>query len=105
MTERELLETLVGKGRFRNDHGWALEVSYSLSIWREFSRVRTADGESQVPGLQSIDGSVYGLDSTQLHSFMGKTLALELEDGRLLKCFLRDSHGRLTASGGLRMPS
>ena len=105
MTERERLETLVGNGRFRNDHGSALEVSYSISIWRELSRIRTADGESHVPGLQSIDGLVDGLDSTQRHSLMGKTLALELEDGRFLKCFLRDSHGRLTGSGGLRMPS
>lgn len=95
------LERLEGSGQLRDKDGGALEVSYSLPISRAFRRVRSHDGDGQIPGFDSIEGAVNGLDQAQLHSLMGKTLMLELEDGRLLNCFLKNTNGRIVATGGL----
>jgi hypothetical protein len=43
-----------------------------------------------------------GMDPFRLYSLMGKTLTLELEDTRLLNCFLKNPDGYLVGSGGLR---
>jgi len=105
MIETELVERLEGKGRLRDKEDRAVEVFYSISIRREFHTIRTHDGQSQGAGLHSIEGFIDGMDPVRLYSLMGKTLTLELEDGRLLDCFLKNSDGHLIGTGGFRASS
>ena len=105
MRETETSERFEGGGQLRNVDGGALEVSYSLSIIRTFIETGTHDPDGQIPGLETIEGSISGLDTFALLTLIGKPLTLVLQDGRRLNCHLKNPDGRITAIGGLLPPS
>ena len=105
MRETETSERFEGSGQLRNKDGGALEVSYSLSVIRTFIDTGTHDGDGQIPGPETIEGSISGLDKFTLLTLIGKPLTLVLQDGRRLNCHLKNPDGRITATGGLLPPS
>ena len=105
MRETETAERFEGSGEFRSKDGGALEVSYSLSVIRTFIDTGTHDGAGQIPGSETIEGSISGLEKLTLLTLIGKPLTLVLQDGRRLNCHLKNSEGRITATGGLLSPS
>lgn len=105
MRETETSERLEGSGQLRNEDGGALEASYSLSVIRTFIDTRTHDGDGQIPGPETIEGSISGLDQSTLLTLIGKPLTLVLQDGRRLKCHLKNPDGRIKATGGVLPPS
>jgi hypothetical protein len=104
MRETETSESFEGSGKLQNGDGGALEVSYSLSVIRTFIDTRTHDGAGQIPGSETIEGSISGLDEFTLLTLIGKPLTLVLQDGRRLNCHLKNPDGRIKATGGL-LPS
>ena len=105
MRETETAERFEGSGQLRNKDGGALEVSYALSVVRTFIDTRTHDGDGQIPGPETIEGSIGGLDKFTVLTLIGKPLTLVLQDGRRLNCHLKNPEGRITVTGGLLPPS
>ncbi len=105
MRETETLERFEGSGELRNKDGGALEVSYSLSVIRTFIDTGTHAGDGQIPGPETIEGSISGLDNFTLLTLIGKPLTLVLQDGRRLNCHLKNPDGLIKATGGLLSPS
>ncbi len=105
MRETETSEGFEGSGELRSKDGGAFEVSYSLSVIRTFIDTGTHAGDGQIPGLETIEGSISGLDESTLLTIIGKPLTLVLQDGRLLNCHLKTPDGRITATGGILSPS
>ena len=93
MVAIDLIERLSGTGPTRGKNGDLVgNAAYELRVYQELHQTR---GES-VPGLKRIEGHVEGLDNFRL---LGKTLTLELVDGRRLDFFISDSNGKIANSG------
>ena len=105
MRNTQTAERFEGSGQLRNKDGGALEVSYALSVVRTFIDTRTHDGDGQIPGPETIEGSISGLDKFTVLTLIGKPLTLVLQDGRRLNCHLKNPDGRIAATGGLLPPS
>jgi hypothetical protein len=105
MRETDTSESFEGSGKLQNRDGGALEVSYSLSVIRTFIDTGTHAGDGQIPGSETIEGSISGLDKSTLSTLIGKPLTLILQDGRRLNCYLKTPDGRITATGGILSPS
>lgn len=106
MRETEVIERLEGAGRLRDKAGQTWDVDYAITICQEYHCSRTGAGESRVPGMRTIEGTIDGLDEVSLIGLCGETFTLKLEDGRHWDCILMNTNGDLVNTGrGLYRPS
>jgi hypothetical protein len=89
-----------GTGRiFRNGELALHPVDYEITISQEMIRVRSHQGDDQLPGLKRLEGTIY---APVPFSLVGEPIELELEDGRRWKCFIQSSRGNLVNMGGIQ---
>jgi hypothetical protein len=99
---KRLVERVSGRGRVLSEKATPIsEGQYDLSVWQDIHRVSTLGGVSTLDGLREIQGSI-DLPSQSIRANMGKSLVLELEDGRKLPFFFTHSSGTIAARGNLQ---
>ncbi len=90
-----VVENLQGSGRVTNLAGIDYRAEYCLEILQQDWVVRSQDQEEGqiVPGLKTILGQV------EPALFLGEEGLLELEDGRKLRFFFKNSRGEIGFMG------
>ena len=73
-------------------------IGYSIRISQRMIEARSMSGTTEIPGLKSIEG---WLDESPSFELIGKSIELELEDGRRWKCFIQSGDGNLVNRGGI----
>jgi hypothetical protein len=90
----ELIETAHGTGRLRLSDRY-VPVNYVIRVYQEYV--------GDVPTLQSANGGLANLpagDAAYAMIDVGKTVALELEDGRRAELMLTGLDRSFTVTGG-----
>ena len=96
---------ISGTGILHEGPAVLCRIRYRITVLRRFTRGPKGERVEESPGitgeLRDIEAAC---DLPDLFE-RGAVLTLELEDGRLLDCVLRDAEGSLVAAGrGLREP-
>ncbi|MDO8682603.1 MAG: hypothetical protein Q7N50_03885 [Armatimonadota bacterium] len=85
------IETMKGNGTVTTDDGQEVVVCYKLDVYqREMQSSALKDSyTSPVLGLKHCEGTIEPV------CFFGQTLTLEMEDGRKLRFFFKDTSGTI----------
>lgn len=100
--EKKVKQDLSGTGKVLEESQVLTTVQYQLREIQEYIITSTKKGTDKTPGLKEWVG-VIDAPSHELHDLFGKeNLTLELEDGKKINFFLKNTDGELAISGGLR---
>lgn len=95
--EKHLIENLRGVGRVLKDHALVGEAPYKIAVFQEYSH--------GVPTLKDIEGNVSLELPTILDAVTSRAkLTLEMEDGRRLAFFFRNTDGQIANMTGIYDP-
>ena len=86
------VETLTGKGTAIAASG-TRPVSFIIKVYQ--TQIPVGNGET-IPGLKEIHGRI-----TPKLPVTSERLTLQLDDGRTLAFFVRDSQGNIIGTGGI----
>lgn len=90
----KLVEECAGVGSIRWQDRQIPEIAYRISRYQGMA----ASG-MPIPGLHRIEGALALTGLADAGALVGKSLTLELEDGRTLALTLADANGRVLAEG------
>ena len=90
----KLVEEYVGIGSIRWPDRNIREVPYRISRYQGM-----ALSGMPIPGLHRVEGAIALAGVADAAALVGKSLTLELEDGRTLALTLADANGRVLAEG------
>ena len=90
----KLVEEFAGVGAVRWQDRKVLKVAYSVSRYQGM-----AVSGLPIPGLHRVEGTVALAGLADIATLVGRSLTLELEDGRTLALTLADTTGRVLAEG------
>src|SRR5687767_13794208 len=96
---------ISGTGTLHEGPAVLCRIRYRITVLRRFTRGPKGERFEQSPAITGeLRDIVAACDLADLFE-RGVLLTLELEDGRLLDCVLRDAQGSVVAAGrGLREP-
>ncbi len=95
----ETLERTKGRGELRRENGELIgEVEYNIVVLQDML-------DEDKAGRRVVEGDID--DSVDLHSLVGESLVLHLEDGRRMDMIVADTEGRIESRGeqGLYIPA
>jgi len=88
---QQLLETMKGKGTVRSNGGEQVPVQYEVNVYQDQIPIKTLAGPpSTIPGLKEYRGVV-----RPVCFFAESGLLLEMQDGRKLKFFFKNTQGSI----------
>ena len=90
----KLVEEFAGVGSIRWQDRKVPQVPYRISRYQGMA----ASG-LPIPGLHRVEGALALAGLADTAAWVGKSLTLELEDGRTLALTLADANGRVLAEG------
>ncbi len=105
---RRLVEAPTGQGRVYGDGAEIAKVRYELRVVQDMISLRAVGGHAEeLPGLTDAAGRVWVLDGQR--DLLGRTLILELADGRQIDFLARSGDPisgsyAILRSGGFRTP-
>jgi hypothetical protein len=95
-----ILEVLSGIGRVHANGEVVLDdVGYDVTVSQHMVTTRTLSGDSEVPGLESIEGRI---SSPIAFTLLGEPIELEFQDGRRWACYIQSGSGNLVNRGGIK---
>jgi hypothetical protein len=95
---RRLIDTIEDSGTVTSGSGEHATVHYVLHVYqKEIAAGHAQDGNATIAGLTSYEGRV-----SPVCFALGQDLTLELQDGRKLKFFFKDTRGSIATKGALQ---
>jgi hypothetical protein len=87
------IETMTGNGTVTSDTGERVAVKYDINVYQdEIPAGNMLNPHATVPGMKEFHGNVWPV------CFFGKTVLLEMQDGRKMRFFFTNVRGSIALS-------